>query len=409
MPEAIIISTGSELMYGRVRDDNAHFLSGRLFDRGFKVRRHVAVGDDREDIGRAASESIAHADVVLLTGGLGPTNDDLTTETLASLYGLVIEIHEPSRRRMDEFFSSMNRSAIGGDSKMVSVPRNAAVFPNDIGLAVGYALEVDGKILIVMPGVPREMRWMFDTHVMSYLANRFGLIERGFLAVRVAMMREAEVDAAVRSLPALTDDVEWGITTRPGINTLTFLQKEGRPFDGPVLIEALHRVFGDNMLANSSASMEDEVVALLVEKNLTVACAESCTGGTVAQLITDIPGSSRVFMGGVVAYGNAMKTDLLGVPGELIDAEGAVSEAVAASMAQGARMRSGADIAVSITGIAGPGGGTDTKPVGTVCFGFATRSGTRTFSSMIMGDRERVRTMASMQALNTIRIFCKSI
>jgi nicotinamide-nucleotide amidase len=409
MPEAVIISTGSELMYGRVRDDNAHFLSGKLFERGFRVCRHIAVGDDREDIGRAAEESIAHADLVLLTGGLGPTNDDLTTETLASLYGLTVEIHEPSRRRMDEFFAAMNRSAIGGDIKMVSVPRNATVFPNDIGLAAGYALELDGTILIVMPGVPREMRMMFDAHVTPFLANRFGSADRGFLALRVVMMREAEVDAAIRSLGAVAGKVEWGITTRPGINTLTFLQKQGQPFDGSALNAAVRGVLGDNMLANSSTSMEDEVVALLIEKNLTLASAESCTGGMVATLVTNVAGSSKVFLGGVVAYGNAMKTDLLGVPGELIDSDGAVSEAVAASMARGARARFRADIAVSITGIAGPGGGTETKPVGTVWFGFATSSGTRTFSSLIMGDRERVRTLASMQALNTIRKYCKSV
>ncbi len=409
MPDAAIVSSGSELMYGRVQDENACFLSGRLFERGFTVRAHMAVGDSREDIARAVADAMRIAPLVLFTGGLGPTDDDLTTETLAGMFGLALEIHGPSRTRMDDFFASMKRVVLRTDFKMVTVPRGAFVFPNEVGLAAGYALENEGRILVVMPGVPREMRRMFDAHVAAYLEKHFHLPPRGFLVARVILTREAEVNGAVLGLGKLLDNVEWGITTRPGINTVTFLQKAGHDLPAGELADGLRRALGDNMLAISSPSLEDELISLLRERNLTLACAESCTGGYIAKRITDVPGSSDVFLGGVVAYSNALKTSMLGVPASLIQEHGAVSVEVAASMARGMRERIGAHIAVSTTGIAGPGGGSAQKPVGTVCFGISAPHATWTHTTVIRGDRERVRALASLQALNYARTYCISI
>jgi nicotinamide-nucleotide amidase len=409
MPDVVIVSSGSELMYGRVQDENACFLSERLFERGFTVKAHMAVGDDRDDIARAVTDSMQLAELVLFTGGLGPTDDDLTTETIAKLFGTGLEIHEPSRSRMETFFASMNRTTLHGDFKMVTVPGGSFVFPNEVGLAAGYALERDGITLIAMPGVPREMRHMFDEHVAAYLGMHFNLPHRDFLALRVVLMGEAAVNAAVLGMGRLLDNVEWGITTRPGMNTLTFLQKPGHDFPSEELADGLKRALGDNMLAISSQSIEDELVALLRLRTHTIACAESCTGGYIAKRITDIPGSSDVFIGGVVAYSNALKISMLGVPASLIEEHGAVSVEVAASMAEGARARTGAHIAISTTGIAGPGGGTRNKPVGMVCFGIAAPHATRTHTSVIAGDRERVRTLASIQALNFARTYCISL
>lgn len=407
MLRAAILSTGNELIYGRTADTNAAFLSEKLFAAGFRVAMHMAVGDSIDDLDFALGECESRADIVILTGGLGPTDDDCTLEAIQRRYGLDDVIDKTGRKHMEAFFASMGRTAMPGDLKMVTVPRGAAVFPNDRGLAMGYALEVNKKIIIAMPGVPSEMEYMFEHRVMPYLRRISPAGPRESVVIRVAMMREAEVNLLVKGMRIPPDAMDWGITTRPGLNTVMFVAREGASFPAQRILEEAGKTFGSSLLRRDAPGIEDELQALLLERNMTIAFAESCTGGMVAKCLTDIPGSSKVFLGGVVAYDNGAKEKLLAVPHETLSARGAVSEEVALSMAMGARERFGSSIALSTTGVAGPGGGTEQKPVGMVCFGFAFPDGTQTETRSMAGDRARIRIFAAQYALDRVRLYLR--
>lgn len=407
MPRVAILSTGNELVCGRTTDTNAAFLSERLFAAGFRVVMHMAVGDSVDDIDFALGECESRADIVILTGGLGPTDDDHTLAAMRKHYNLGELIDEQGKGRMESFFSSMGRTPMPGDLKMVTVPENALVFPNDRGLALGYAVVHDKKTIIAMPGVPTEMEYMFEHRVMPYLCRISPAGRRESVEIRVAMMREAEVNLLVKGMKIPLDTMDWGITTRPGLNTVVFVAREGADFPAQGILEEAKNVFGHSLLRQGARGIEEEVEALLSERDMTIAVAESCTGGLVAKCLTDIPGSSRVFLGGVVAYDNEAKKKLLSVPDAELSAHGAVSEEVALSMALGARRRFGSSIAISTTGIAGPGGGSEKKPVGTVCFGLAFPDRNETETRSMAGDRARVRMFAAQYAMDRVRLYLR--
>jgi len=407
MPGVAILSTGNELVCGRTTDTNAAFLSERLFAAGFRVVMHMTVGDSVEDIDFALGECESRADIVILTGGLGPTDDDHTLAAMRKHYNLGELIDEPGKGRMEFFFSSMGRTPMPGDLKMVTVPENALGFENDRGLALGYAVVRDKKTIIAMPGVPTEMEYMFENRVMPYLRRISPAGRRESVEIRVAMMREAEVNLLVKGMKIPLDTMDWGITTRPGLNTVVFVAREGEDFPAQGILEEAKNAFGHSLLRQGARGIEEEVEALLSERDMTIAVAESCTGGLVAKCLTDIPGSSRVFLGGVVAYDNEAKQRVLSVPDAELSAHGAVSEEVALSMALGARRRFGSSIAISTTGIAGPGGGSEKKPVGTVCFGFAFPDRNETETRSMAGDRGRVRMFAAQYAMDRVRLYLR--
>lgn len=403
MKSVALVATGSELVYGSVEDRNNSFLSRELFKTGFRVILHMSVGDDIDELKKAFVYAAENADIVVITGGLGPTDDDYTTGVLRSIYGFHLVIDQAGRRRIEEFFKTINRELVEGDLKMVTVPENAHLFMNDLGLATGFCLEKDGKIIIVMPGVPREMQYMFEKHVIPFLHARFLREQYRSVELKIAMKREAEVNLLVKQFRVDLENMVWGITTSPGLNTLVFVQKEGFEFREDEILSEASRVFGNSLLPNGAVNLESEVVRLLDQTGFSLAVAESCTGGLLAKKITDIPGSSKVFAGGVVAYGNESKKNLLAVPAETLETHGAVSEETARAMVLGARAKFATDVAVSITGIAGPGGGTDEKPVGTVCFGVCRHDFIETFSRRIIGDRERVRLVSTQYTLERLR------
>ncbi len=401
MKTAAVISTGSELLHGTVRDTNGGFICSRLFSTDLDVVLTAVVGDVPDRLSSLLAYALSLADLVIVTGGLGPTDDDHTLAVITSLTGLGTRVEENARARMVEFFATMKMTPNPGDIKMVTVPEGAEVFENAQGLAVGYALRFGGRLLIAMPGVPREMRPMFDEKVMPYLRERHGIGERRHFTFRTVLMRESEVNLRVRDMRVPFDEIEWGISTAPGMNTVTFVEKKGFQFPSDQLQHETGRIFGEYMI--QAPTMEEELRALLAEKNATLAAAESCTGGLVAKRLTDVPGSSEVFLGGVVAYANDAKVSLLGVSTETLTRHGAVSEEVAREMAYGAMKKFGASIGISTTGIAGPGGGTTEKPVGTVCFGFASGDTLASFTRVISGDRERVRGFSSQIILDRVR------
>ncbi len=404
--QACAIITGSELLQGRIVDQNGKFLASRLFTSAIEMKEIHLVGDYPDVIRRTIEDAIKRCHVVFVTGGLGPTDDDLTCRIVCDVFNLEMDVDDASRKKMEAIFALRGLAPGPGDMKMVSVPKGAFVFPNDVGLACGFALQRDACTVVVMPGVPREMEPMFDHYVWPYLKNARGVRERKNLVMRTALMRESEVNARVHALVEGLS-VGWGICAKYGICEITFVEQEDNLFPEEAIRERMVKEFGKRLLLRNS--IEEDVLALLEEKNLTLACAESCTGGLLSSRLTDVPGASKVFLGTVVSYSNEAKIRLLGVTKKTLENFGAVSEETAGEMAKGACIALSADIAISTTGIAGPGGGSAEKPVGTVCFGLAKAGQVKTRKEFFPGDRDRVRNFSLVYALNMLRTFLQKI
>jgi nicotinamide-nucleotide amidase len=300
------------------------------------------------------------------------------------------------------YFALRGQEPPKGVWKMARVPRGARVFMNEIGMACGFAAKLDKSVIISMPGVPREMKRMFDKGVLPFLREELGVKDRTALLFRTALIREGEVDEKIKSSGLPLGEMEWGICSGSGVNDISFSELPGKPFDAPAIGRAMKEIFAESLL--DGASLEEDVVRLLAERGMTIALAESCTGGMIAVRITDVPGASKVFPGSVVAYSNEAKVKLLGVSASTLERYGAVSEETAIEMADGARNAFRADIGVSVTGIAGPAGGSAEKPAGTVCFGFAWPGKTVSKREFFPGDRERVRLFSTAYALNRVRM-----
>ncbi len=409
MKRVSIIASGNELLYGKTIDTNSGYISSRLFPLELRVGMFMVTGDDTKDLERSIRHAIAESDIVIITGGLGPTDDDKTIEALQKIFGFTIAIDEHSRQRMDIFFRKIGMPMTEKDLKMVEIPAGVTVLPNEKGLAPGFIIRYNDKSLIALPGVPAEVTDMVDRSVVPYLKTEYGIGSRNALSFKVIGMKESDINASVLTMNIPFNRLEWGMTASDGITTLTFMSKDRGDMDFSGIAKIAERTFRERYLDQAWERPEDEIIEILRNRKLTVAIAESCTGGLVSKRITDIPGSSDVFIGSVVAYGNSVKTGQLGVSGEHLAQHGAVSSEVAAEMSAGVRSRLGADIGISTTGIAGPGGGTEAKPVGTVWFGFADEKGTTSFTRLISGDRDRVRTMASLIAIEKLRLYLKQM
>jgi nicotinamide-nucleotide amidase len=292
---------------------------------------------------------------------------------------------------------------------MVEVPAGALILSNANGLAPGFIIRKEENVIIALPGVPGEMAEMMDASVIPFIKKEFNVGQRENVSFRVIGMKESEINEMVKSMQIELSRLEWGITAKQGLTSVSFTQKPHATFDAAGIVSEAERLFGDRLLDPSYERPEEEVIQLLRERGMTVAAAESCTGGLVSKRLTDIPGSSDVFTGSVVAYSNRVKVEELGVPEEKLARYGAVSEDVAAEMAYGVRTILGTDIGISITGIAGPGGGTASKPVGTICFGLADAHGSKTYTRTLSGNRERVRVFASLIAIESLRQYLKGL
>ncbi|MBN2160046.1 MAG: CinA family nicotinamide mononucleotide deamidase-related protein [Spirochaetes bacterium] len=409
MKTVTVLSTGSELLYGRTADTNSRFISGRIFPLLMRVRMHMAVGDDIEDLEGAMRHALEISDILIVTGGLGPTDDDNTIAALGKIFGFQVVVDGASRERMQAFFDAMGMIMSDRDLKIAEVPAGARVLPNTNGLAPGFIMRAGGRIIIAMPGVPREMREMMDLSVLPFLRDECGIPLRKSAVFRVVGMKESEINETIVTMGVPLETVDWGITAGEGIATVTIAGKKVDLADPDGIVSGARRAFGGRFLEHPYERPEDEVMHLLRSRRMTVSFAESCTGGMISKRLTDVPGSSDVFVGGVVAYSNRVKVSHLNVSEESLSMAGAVSEEVASEMAAGIRTALGSDIGVSTTGIAGPGGGTDEKPVGTVWFGLADLSGVRTFSRRISGDRERVRAFASLAAIEYLRAYLREL
>ena len=406
-----IVNTGSELMLGRVLNTHQQWLCRRLADLGHVVTRQVAIADTGDEIQNAVREALTRADLVITTGGLGPTSDDITRELVAQLLGRKLVQNQEVLAHINGFFARRNRQPPQKTDVETFIPEGALVFLNQTGTAPGLAMEINvpagrKQWLIMLPGPPRELRPMFDDAVVPLLKREFAaenfvcrtLRSTGIGESRVQEMIEAGLEEFVKR------GLGVGYCARPGAVDvrLTASGSGAEPlvrYGGAVV----QTILGDHIYGSDDDEIENVVVRLLKEHKKTVALAESCTGGGIANRITNVPGASAVFLGGVVSYANSAKETLLGVSPEILQQHGAVSEPVAREMALGARAEFSSDFAVAVTGIAGPDGGTPEKPVGTVFIALASAEGVEVERLLNPWDRVTFKDVTATQTLERLR------
>jgi nicotinamide-nucleotide amidase len=407
--KAEILTIGDELLRGEIVDTNKSFLSERLLRFDVETRFHSSVCDDPDDMADAFRRAAGRADVVLVSGGLGPTRDDITLEVLARTFGRGLVRHEPSLAAIRDFFARLGREMSPSNEKQALLPEGAEVLPNPVGTAPGCMLEAGGALFFCLPGVPRELARMLDEEVLPRLAKRLRPAARGVMQatlLRTFGMGESTLEDELKDL-AREGGVSLGFRTAFPDNYLRPVVRAASEAEAAAklarVVEAIEKRLGPLIYGRDDETMEQTLGGLLVARGLSLAVAESCTGGLLAERISAVPGASRYFRGGVVAYANDAKRDLLGVPEALLAAHGAVSAPVARAMAEGARARLGADLAVSTTGISGPDGGTLEKPVGLVFVGFADAKGGEAHEFLFPFDRARHRLVTTQVALDWVR------
>lgn len=405
---AEILCVGTELLLGDIVNTNAAYLSQRLAELGIHVYRHTAVGDNPERLKRALDAAFAEADLVITSGGLGPTYDDLTKETVAAYFGRELEMHEESLSVIRSYFERTGRVMTKNNEKQAMMPKGAIVFPNHYGTAPSLAIEGDGKTAIMLPGPPGELTRIFKEEVLPYLERRRGavLVSKN---IHIFGMGESAVEEKLAQImteaknPTVAPYCKEG-EVRLRVTAESHSRESAARMCDEVIEEIRNTEVGRFIYGVDVDSLENAVVEFLHKNGLTLAAAESCTGGLIAKRITDIAGCSDVFFGGCVTYTNEVKQKLLGVSADTLEKYGAVSEQTAAEMARGVRERLGADIGVSATGVAGPTGGTAETPVGTVFIGISTERGERVrrLSLSSMRSREYIRTVSVANAYDMV-------
>ena len=404
---AEVLTIGDELLRGEIVDSNKSYLSDRLLSLDIETRFHSSVRDDPADMVDAFERAKARSEIVLVSGGLGPTRDDLTIEILAQAFGRKLVLHEPSLEAIRAFFQRFGREMAKNNEKQAWFPEGAEVLPNPVGTAPGTYLREGDTHFFCMPGVPSELYLMMDEQVLPRVAaaRPGGRVVRSRL-LRTFGMGESNLDEMLGDV-AKDGDVVLGFRTAFPDNFLRPLTRgdtaEAADAKLAEVVETIRERLGPMVYGEGEQTLESVVGAALREADKTVAVAESCTGGGIGERFTRVEGSSGYFLGGVVAYANAAKAELLGVPEALLEEHGAVSEPVARAMAEGVRERLGADFGVSTTGISGPGGGSDDKPVGTVWIAVAQPGGTHAECFLFPFDRDRHRQVTAQVALDWIR------
>ncbi|NLH96908.1 MAG: competence/damage-inducible protein A [Clostridiaceae bacterium] len=410
--KAEILAVGTELLMGQIANTNAQYISSRLPDAGIGVYFHDVVGDNPERLRQSFSLALSRSDVIILTGGLGPTQDDITKETVSEVLGRKLVLDRESVEQLEEFFRKRNRKMTRNNLKQAYFPEGCRIIRNRNGTAPGCIIEEEGRTIVLLPGPPSELKPMFEETVMPYLASKADhRLESVY--VRIFGIGEAEVETALMDLidgqtnPTIASYAKDGevmlrITAR--------YQKDGTGTGliGP-MVDEIRKRLGDAVFSTDNSSLAEVAAKLLMEKKMTISLAESCTGGLLAAKLTDIPGISAVFDRSAVTYSNRAKVEELGVRQETLEKYGAVSEQTASEMAIGIRNVSGTDLGVSVTGIAGPGGGTDEKPVGLVFTALAHKDGVIVKRLDLTGDRARIRNLTCLHVFDMVRRHLLSI
>ena len=402
---AAVLCIGTELTRGELLNSNATWLAEALTRIGLEVTALDCVDDDRERIEAALRRLSGSNQVVVCTGGLGPTTDDITTECAARVAGLTLERDAASLEHIEKLMARFGRTVAPSNAKQADFPVGSRILPNPRGTAAGFCLRLSGASAYFMPGVPSEMKAMFDSSIAPDLASLVNE-SRHQIVLRSFGLPESDVNDRLAGVEASFGVVIGYRASLPEIEVKVLARAASAAEAQATARRAADEVrsrLGDHVYAEGFGSLPESVGELLAAKGLSLAIAESCTGGLAAELVTRLPGASRYFLGGVVAYANNAKTHLLGVPAELIAEHGAVSEPVARAMAEGARLRLGADIGLAFTGIAGPDGGSAEKPVGLVHWAVARASGTDHRERVFLGDRQGIRRRAAFAGFDTIR------
>lgn len=405
-----IITIGDEILIGQIVDTNSAWMGTQLNDIGAAVTGITTVGDGAEDIRRAIRQATEAADVVLITGGLGPTKDDITKKVIADFFSVNLVFHEPTYARLERFFEKLGRQPTAAHRIQCMLPANVQVLTNKMGTAPGMWFDYRGGVIISMPGVPYEMKYLMTHEVIPRLREKFPVQAILHHTLMTAGEGESRIAERVEDIEAeLPPHIKLAFLPNLGY---VRLRLSGTAMDAVLLkqeVEALSgrlkERLGELVYGEDNQLLEENLGRLLQERKLTLATAESCTGGYVAHLITSVPGSSNYFMGSIVAYANAVKEQLLGVKVTTLEQHGAVSEATVQEMVSGTLTAMRTDLAVAISGVAGPGGGTAEKPVGTIWMAVGNTEITETYLLRAGKDRMKNIQYAGNIALNLVRKF----
>ncbi len=401
--KAELIFTGTELLLGQILNTNALYLSRELAALGIDLYRITTVGDNRLRIRDAIVEAARNSDVVIINGGLGPTEDDQTREALVEACGVREVIHQPTLDKINDYVRVRNRTPLQSNEKVAKVPEGAQVFVNSSGSAPGSVLEKEGTAYVLTPGPPHELMSIFEEHLRDWLKRRFQLNEVIRSKVfKVVGIGESSAEERIRDL-INSPNPTVAPTVKRGEIHFRVTAKAPSDVQAADLIAGMERRFmdelGDFTYGSDQDNLEGVIGALLREKGLTVSCAESCTGGLLTSALTDVPGSSDYLEFSAVTYANRWKEEFLDVPQEILFKRGAVSREAVKCMAEGIRKKTGADIGLAVSGIAGPGGGTLEKPVGLVYLGLAMEEGTWSRKQMYSGGRKVIKELSARGAL----------
>jgi nicotinamide-nucleotide amidase len=407
MLSAEIIAIGSELLTPEKTDTNSLWLTGKLNEIGIDVKLKTIVGDDAARLEETIRDAVKRSDVVITTGGLGPTEDDITRQISAKAIGRELVFHEEIVEHLRERFRNWGREMPEINKRQAFVIEGAEILPNPNGSAVGMLSRIDEKFLVILPGPPRENQPMFDDFVFQKLKEKSGEIVFRKRILKVSGLGESALDEAIAPIYSVYKQIQTGILFNKSevevhLTAQGKTQAEADALNAELSAKIVEKL-GIAVFSTDGEEMEEVVGKLLGKRGKTLSVAESCTGGLISQRLTDISGSSEYFIEGVVAYANEAKIRTLNVAPEIIERHGAVSAETAEAMARGMRERAQTDYAISITGIAGPSGGTPEKPVGTVFIGYSDAELTKSFRIVLPGDRFLIRWRSSQAALDYLR------
>lgn len=409
--KAEILAVGTELLMGQIANTNAQYISSRLPDVGIGVYYHDVVGDNPERLKQCLALALSRSDIVIMTGGLGPTQDDLTKETVAESINRKLVLDQESLDKMKTFFTGHNRTMTHNNIKQAYLPEGSIIIRNKNGTAPGCIIEEGGKVIIMLPGPPSEMKPMFEDSVIPYFSakSEFKLVSR-FLRI-FGIGESAMEDMLIDLIDAQTNPTIAPYAKDGEVTLRITARYENDNVNEDIITPVEDEIrcrLGDAVYSNDNMNLEEVAAKLLVESGMTLALAESCTGGLLAAKLTEIPGISAVFDRCIVTYSNRSKVESLGVKQETLDQYGAVSEQTAKEMAECIRKLSSTDLGISVTGIAGPDGGSLDRPVGTVYIALAHKNGVEAKKLELWGSRNRIRNVTSLHVFDMLRRYlCK--
>ena len=404
---AEIITIGSEITSGSTLNTNTFYISQRLFEMGIETYYHTSVDDDENRLEDVVKIALSRSDLIITTGGLGPTKDDLTKEVISEVLGLELELDNDMKKNIENMFEKIGSCLTSNNIKQAIKPKGSSFIDNSIGTAPGIYIEKDNKKIIMLPGPPKEMRLMFENHVKDLVHDDFNIISK---SINTTGIGESSLESRLQELSLSSSNINIATYAKEGTVEIKIVGK-GRDkhqieLEVDAIINSLNKEFKSFIYGYDNISLEEVVVNELRAKGYKLGLCESCTGGLVSSMITRVPGASNVLERAIVSYSNTSKMEVLHVKASTLEKFGAVSEKTAYEMAHGLFNKSELDIVVSITGIAGPDGGSYEKPVGLVYFCIITKDGHEIIKSNFNGNRDLIQRRAAIKALNEIRKIC---